>query len=225
MERSYNIKEHARECRTIDTAKKCKQYKKDQLSFSDNRVNNTEKKVLQAATSTGYNIPNCRHGNSNITWIFHIREPMTQGQKNQAKTNSGYTGGIQTNAWQVCNHCVPYAMIANQIKNQLQNNSVFAARTYLNNCTAAILGAGQVMPNTQKASWFFEQDINTTINDAIANIANDPRNLFYWPDHTGDGNGTQVDYPRGHGPHGGTIPVATLRNALIVHENLLNTNL
>lgn len=155
-----------------------------------------------------------------------MRETMTQAQKNQAKINSGYTGAVQPLAWQFCNHCVPYAMIANQIKSRLRNNSVFNTRNYLQNITATILGAGKNIPvAAMGSSWFFEQDINTTINDSIADIANDARNLFYWPNHTGDHAGTQVDYPIGNSPRGGTVLLNNLQNNLQAYENLLAANL
>lgn len=38
------------------------------------------------------------------------------------------------------------------------------------------------------------------IDDVIVNLANDPRNLFYWPANAGDNRGRQTDMPVGNGP-------------------------
>lgn len=97
----------------------------------------------------------------------------------------------------VCNHHAPYHMIANAIiRNHLLGKTVVIAISSINNVIDLLntVGAGfNPIPHVRYRA--FHLEMTQEFDDAIANIANDPRNLFYAPVTRGDSGGTQLDWP------------------------------
>lgn len=97
----------------------------------------------------------------------------------------------------ICHHHAPYNRIKNAIvDNILRWHTVGQAIQSLNHAI------GQL---NQVANWNdsipdvvfneFYLMMSQEFDDAIANIANDPRNLFYAPLNNGDGGGRDLDWP------------------------------
>jgi len=82
-------------------------------------------------------------------------------------------------------------------------------------------GFAAVIPNTGTgiAPTYNETTLNTGVDSLVSTAANDPRNLFYWSGHSGDGAGTKIDIPKGKGP----VPVGDLRTDLKAYQTILRT--
>ena len=118
--------------------------------------------------------------------IAHSRVDMATWQKNKALRPEGY----QISPRETCNHCVSYKMVRDAVDNMLTDVPLIIG---LKN-----LGIDrEAYENYYEASRgaFEEENINWLIDDFIDEKANDPRNLFYWPNHLGDSNGNAIDYP------------------------------
>lgn len=189
------------------------------LVFVDNRPETiVQRRVIQKLTALAYAPAYQRPGTDQINAVRHARVPMRGWERDQAATNCGYLNAA--NAPGNCNHHVPYAMIHEGVENQLMNvGNLSAAVTW---ATGVNIGGlpRSVIPNTgtPAAPTYDEGTLNTEIDDLIANLANDPQNLFYWPYHTGDGNGTIIDEPIGHGS---IVGVGNVRTNLRAYQTLL----
>ena len=179
--------------------------------------------VIQRKTAISFNPANDKAGSVKIAGIEHQREVHNDTQRTLAAYLSGYRqppGGT-------CNHHVPYSHIRNEIERLLTSHTnLESAVKWMNGLTLApaktydwkdwdltqtsdrfSVGA-MPKPNIRptrtdgmtNTKYYAEVDLNREVNDLIWNLANDPRNLFYWPNSTGDANGTQVDEPAGKGP-------------------------
>lgn len=173
---------------------------------------------IQMLTALVYDPSYQRPGATSIAEMLHARVPMTTWERIDAATNSGYR--FARHAPGACNHHVPYAMVRDGVKALL--TSAPNLTTSVQNVRRVNVGGGVRgvnIPNTgTRAAPTFDEDVlNSEIDDMVANLANDPRNLFFWPRHTGDGNGTRIDEPTGRGP----MRVNTLRRNLRNYQNLL----
>lgn len=126
-----------------------------------------------------------------ITDVNHARVSMSQWEKAHASRHP--IGGLVQN---ICNHHVPYYRIYANIRSQyLMNSTVNNAMNNLNNVINNLnaLGGPGFIPQIQYVG--HDQGMSQEFDDAIANIANYPSNLFYSRFHSGDGGGRLVDYP------------------------------
>lgn len=137
-------------------------------------------------------------GNSIIGDIIHRRVPMRPCEKQNSGEFPAY-GDVQN----ICNHHVPYNRISNNIiNNYLYRKTVNTAINRLNNVIVSLNGVGTgygKIPHIRYRQNHLH--MSQEFDDAIANIANDPRNLFYSSYHSGDGRGTLVDFPLTAFPH------------------------
>ncbi len=127
-------------------------------------------------------------GGTVVTAIQHQRVAMTAMQQAAAAGHSRYAlNNLPSN----CHHHAPYSMVKNQVINTLTGGTLTNGRVWLNARGGAVVatGAGAIDP----------ADYDGAVDDVIADNANHPDNLFYWPDHDGDGGGTKYDYPKGNG--------------------------
>ena len=177
------------------------------------------KTPLQRLTSLTYNPVNQRPGGDGIVGMLHTRVPHTSAAKLAAATNSGYTDLPKAKAAGdgVCNHHVPYKMIKDHVETRI-SGSVSAAVAWL---AGRGDGFAAVIPNTGTgiAPTYNETTLNTGVDSLVSTAANDPRNLFYWSGHSGDGAGTKIDIPKGKGP----VPVGDLRTDLKAYQTILRT--
>ncbi len=139
-----------------------------------------------------YMVDNIVTPQSLINVTNHVRVPMRVGEM-QAALQFPVGGFVQN----LCNHHVPYNRIStNIIINYLNGRTVQGAITALNLAIPALNGVGAGYVNIPPlAIRPFNLQMSQEFDDTIANIANDPRNLFYSLYHSGDGGGTLVDYP------------------------------
>lgn len=142
--------------------------------------------TIQFATALLYEDIRGISPEARINGIAHSRVDMTTWQKNNALRPTGY----QIPPRATCNHCVSYKMVRDAVNNMLTDVSLIAGLENLGI-------AGEAYENYYEASRdaFEEEGINCLIDDFIDEKANNPRNLFYWPNHLGDSNGNLIDYP------------------------------
>ena len=177
-----------------------------------------ELRVVQRLTKITYNSPSVRLKTDSIVAMNHSRVPHNDTHRSLAASLSGY-GFIQAPG--NCNHYVPYASVARAVEVAIstpQQADLDNAVAWLTSLVLPGADTFMITPlnhyhygvrtgqipavNIQAAgqNHYNEEDINNEVDDLIYNLANDPRNLFYWPSSTGDGGGTQVDTPQGLGP-------------------------
>ena len=174
-------------------------------------------RLIQRMTLLSYAPAYNRPAADVIAGMHHARVAMTDNETQLAALYSGYA--TPQVAPGNCKHYVPYAMIKNEVYNQLTaNNPLNNVAAWLNG--RAMLGASvftatnatgggnynlgaQPAPDVPQATvvplTFSEQVLNTEVDDFIKNLANDPRNLYYRTNSSGDGGGTLIDRPLGHG--------------------------
>ncbi|WP_211826817.1 hypothetical protein [Kistimonas asteriae] len=175
---------------------------------------------IQMLTALAYAPAYQRPGGDNINAMRHARVSMTNAERNTAAVNSGYVNAGAAPGW--CNHHVPYAMVRDGIEDMLTTSPDLA--TAVANANGVNVGGGipqANIPNTGTIAnpTYDEGTLNTEIDDMVANLANDPRNLFFWPANLGDAGGTQIDEPVGHGP----LPVNNVRGNLRNYQQTLRT--
>ncbi len=150
--------------------------------------------VIQRQTIINYNNVNPHNGNirrnSVIRRAFHNRVTLRPEERDHAADFSKKRGKI-------CHHHAPYHRIERAIRhNFLDGKRVNQAILLINN---AIDQLNQVangfapIPHIRFRSFYLM--MSEEFDDAIANIANDPRNLFYALRPMGDGGGRQLDWP------------------------------
>jgi len=150
-----------------------------------------------------------------------------------------------------CKHYVPYAMVRNAVKMRLTNHGtgqtvadvVRLVNTIpLHRADVAIwfqdnMGhygrrpfaydinahpRQMVIGNTTSSGLEYqERDINKAVDDIIYNLANDPRNLYYWGSSSGDGGGTAIDKPRLG--RRGCMAIRTHYNRMQLYQNWLKS--
>jgi hypothetical protein len=188
--------------------------------------------TIQRLTALVYNPVHDRPETDIIAAIRHRRVAHNGTQTMLAAYLSGYAN--QPGNVGGCKHYIPYAWIQTAVEDALANQGTLTnAVAWLNNLAlppahtynAGTLGNNVTWPvtvgtvpgiNIQPAStnlgvdYYSEQVLDSEVDDLIFNLANDPRNLFYRPNSSGDAGGTQIDDPQGHGP----IAVGVLRARL-----------
>ncbi len=159
-------------------------------NFQD--IPSTNASVIQRATFINYNNytpQNDLQLNSQIVGVGHFRVGLRPGERANAAVFG--PGGL------ICNHHAPYFRVSNAIiNNWLIGNTVGNAINGINGVIAQLNNVGNgfaPIPPIQFDN--FDLIMSQEFDDAIANIANDPRNLFYSPFHRGDAGGTQLDWP------------------------------
>jgi len=139
--------------------------------------------LIQCSTALRYENDKLIHPSTPLTGIIHERVPMTDDQRKNAWKPSRYQPG----PGEFCNHCVPYKMIRDSVMKKFEGKQVQWGLA-----EAGLIGpAHHKMMNGQ----YIEDDIAELIDQHISGVANNSRNLFYWPRHTGDAAGTAIDYP------------------------------
>ncbi len=176
-------------------------------------------RIVPMQTYVVYNPVNQRLGSDGIKGILHNRVSHNTTQRKLAAFFSGYEFS-DVKGW-ICNHHVPYAGIKNAVFNKIQSWDLAGAVAWMTNLkllpkmkvtvystkyksqSTFTLGAQPVpsIPNTGSilSPTYNEVKVNTEIDDLVYNLANDPRNLFYWPNSTGDDHGRAKDWPKGSG--------------------------
>jgi hypothetical protein len=181
--------------------------------------------VIQRKTAISFNPADDKAGSVKIAGISHQREVHNDTQRMLAAYLSGYD---KPPPGLICNHHVPYTYIRSEVERILTSKtdletavqwmnalSLPQAKTYdwnnwgwslasNNQFTVGAMPKPSIKPTKTVGftKYYAEADLNREVNDLIWNLANDPRNLFYWPNSTGDAGGTQVDTPTGTGPMG-----------------------
>jgi hypothetical protein len=177
--------------------------------------------VIQRKTALTFNPAHDKAGSVKIASVAHQRELHNSTQR----TLAAYLSGYGTPPGGTCNHHVPYTLIRSEIERKLTSAADLeaavlwmhalnlpGAENYDWNQWGWQLAANSqfsvgAMPSPHitptktvlGTAYYAEAALNETVNDLIWNLANDPRNLFYWPNSTGDGGGTTVDNPTGAG--------------------------
>ena len=206
------------------------------------RVPTSGLRVVQRLTNMNYNPVHARPNTDSIIGMLHARVAHTGTQRQLAAFMSGYDVG---NAPGNCNHYVPYVSVANAVREAISLPAVAdlsVAVPWLNGLALPgganvtinsnlypqyTVGVGNVPPVNipgvgPGGNQYNETDINQQVDDLIFNLANDPRNLFYWPNSSGDAGGTAIDNPNG----AGGMNVNTLRTRLQAYRQaLLNLGL
>jgi hypothetical protein len=183
-----------------------------------------------------------RKGTDKISTFRHVRVAHNATQTKLAAFLSGYD---PQNVPSICNHYVAYSMIENAVHDKIQSLTLDQAVTWLTNLALpgsqtflsqtdlgiansnwnVTVGAlpkvniPNVAPNGAAYSAYNEITLNNELDDFIFNLANDPRNLFYWPQSSGDAGGTQVDMPKG----AGAMPLTKLKARLAAYHQKLTS--
>lgn len=184
-------------------------------------IKQSQNSVIQRATTLVYASPNMRPLTDKISGMNHTRVDHTDWHRNEASKQSGY-GPDHTDAPGTCNHAVPYKMIKDHVGTTLSTspkNTVNDAATFVNGLAGSYSCPGLF---TFGSGTLSEVQINSSVDTLISNAANDVRNLFYWPDHTGDSGGTAIDKPKGVGSRAGGVD--QYRKDLAIYENKLRTD-
>jgi hypothetical protein len=186
-------------------------------------LHDARKAPIQRLTLLSYNPVHNRPDTDVIAGFNHARFPMTPNEVTLAALYSGYAnvGAAPGN----CKHYVAYNMIKNAVMNAITpptSANLAAAVNWLT--TRPMHGAGgfaatpaagggfyalgpqpvpAIPPATPAApgipATYSEALLNTEVDDFIKNLANDPRNLYFRANSTGDNGGTTLDTPLGHG--------------------------
>lgn len=182
-------------------------------------------RTIQLQTNIEFN-NDIRPGSEIIMGLVHARNSHAVVQKDLAAYLSGYENHTDAvrNGCAICNHYISYSNVAEAVRQAIiARGNLQAVVNFLLGINAFLPGF-QTFTNTDfgdRRPWSFnvgaippvnvashmnggvnffsKSSLDREIDDLIANLANDPRNLFYWPDHTGDFGGTRVDEPRGAG--------------------------
>lgn len=149
--------------------------------------------VIQRQTIINYSNVNPNNGDiqlNSVIWdVYHSRVPLRDVERQLAAVF--YPGG------DTCHHHAPYHRIESAIRhNFLDGKRVDQAIQSINNIINLlnqVANGFAPIPHIRFRSFYLM--MSEEFDDAIANIANDPRNLFYAPLNKGDGNGTQLDWP------------------------------
>lgn len=146
--------------------------------------------VIQKQTTLTYKKDSNIGFNNIIEAVDHTRVPMNSAEKGYAKGNSWSNAPSGS----YCNHHIAYSMIKNAIKNKIINKKIGVVNSWYNTQANKFgIPKSEVLDNTGNSRAM----VNREIDDMIANLSNSKLNLFYWPNTTGDGRGTLVDYPVG----------------------------
>jgi hypothetical protein len=205
-------------------------------------------KVKQLFTYTKFLVHDRASGDV-ILDAIHNRIKHNSTQSLLAARLSGYDAITQ--APRNCNHYVPYSKIASAIIEKIKippnTNTVDHAVSWMEGLDlqpeeefdiykvkgkkrspSYSVTAGEVPEVDIPAinvgggvTAYNESILDSELDDLIANIANDPRNLFYWPTSTGDSNGTAIDTPTGSG----AIKLSDLNSRLEDYHNYLQNTL
>jgi hypothetical protein len=152
-----------------------------------------------------------------VTSISHDRVAHGGTQAQIAAQKSGWLPSNLDFPPGNCKHYVGYARVQAAVEQHLVGMTVQQAITWLT--TRTMKGAGQYwsdveqqwnplgaqpVPDIQNQGtlahpWFDHTHIAGELEDFIANLANDPRNLYYRASSSGDGGGWLIDEPTGTG--------------------------
>jgi hypothetical protein len=180
-----------------------------------------ELRVVQRLTTMIYEQGDARSKTDAIIEMMHARVPHNETQRKLAAYLSGYAYE-KDKLSSPCNHYVPYASVVMAVREAILKSKVGnlgAAVPWLSKLalpadakftinsskfprytvTVGKIPAVNIPAVGPTGSSYRETDINREVNDLIFNLANDPRNLFYWPQSTGDGGGKSLDKPLGIG--------------------------
>lgn len=156
------------------------QESKENISLAGGVISLQKKTATEFSKETG--VPH----SSELESITHERVDMTTAERNAAKVywaNAGF-GLIPTRT--VCNHHIPYKEVRDKVREALVHRKADEVAWRLSQVALSVL------PNE---TGFNRQEIENSIDELIASTANNPKNLFYWPDTTGDDGGNTRDNP------------------------------
>lgn len=171
-------------------------------------------KTIQRLSLLSYAPVHNRPGTDVIAGWHHARVAMTGTETQLAALYSGYNNPGTAPGF--CKHYVAYDMVKTAVFNQLNGMTISAAVAWLTsrgmrgarqfthpNGATYNLGAqpAPVIPNlgTALAPLYNEATLNSEVDDFIKNLANDPQNLYYRTNSSGDNGGTTLDIPQGWG--------------------------
>ncbi|RKH95150.1 DUF4157 domain-containing protein [Corallococcus sp. AB030] len=181
--------------------------------------------AIQRLTAASYS-SGVRTANDVIVEVAHVRVMHNDTNRKLAAYLSGYNNSQDAvnDGCRVCNHYVPYSSICSEIirnikaqatvgkavawmeglKSKLPKTETFTNSDFNvtnDDWSFTVEGVPAVdfssVGNVNGVSWYLETNLNKQIDDLIYNLANDPRNLFYWRNSSGDGSGTLIDKPQG----------------------------
>ncbi|NNC18756.1 DUF4157 domain-containing protein [Corallococcus exiguus] len=177
--------------------------------------------AIQRSTAVYFKDSKYQLPGATITSVAHGRVMHGDVQRDLAAYLSGFKDSQSATDAKCknCNHYVPYSKIKSEIIGKIENKTLGQAVTWLeglelklpqkavfNFSTFGIkdgktFTVGKVPAvNIRRGPpangiCYDEVEFEREIDDLIANLANDPRNMFYWEKSTGDGGGTQIDSP------------------------------
>lgn len=153
--------------------------------FVDNRQRSN---VMQLLTSVSYGDMPLISPESSVEYVAHTRVPMSSDAKDNAYMPSNYN----VPPYDVCNHHVAYKMVRDGVINKLTATTISNGLQDIQNTWGTIDAFNFYFT---EYNGFDKEGVDSQVDDTIDALANTPKNLFYWPFHTGDGNGTVKDYP------------------------------
>lgn len=153
--------------------------------FVDNRQRSS---VMQLLTSISYDDMPGIGENCDVRYVAHTRIPMSSAEKSNAYRPNGYI--VSPN--EVCNHHIAYKMIRDSVVDKLIDRTIGDGLQDIQN-TWGVIDAQNYYYAEEGV--FNKEGVDSQVDETIGTLANAPENLFYWPFHTGDGNGTVKDYP------------------------------
>jgi hypothetical protein len=192
--------------------------------------------TIQRLTQIIYTQTNNRPGTDTIFGISHKRNIHNDTNRNIVAYLCGWNSYAHANAngCQTCNHYVAYSKIRQAVVARLEAApaTLNAAVAWLNGLAlapaAVVTVASTLFPPAQNPwnqplgampainivphhialgmNYYDEEEVAQEVDDLIYNLANDPRNMFYWPTSTGQ-NAAGIDTPTGPLAH---TPLATI---------------
>jgi hypothetical protein len=195
-----------------------------------NRETAATASTIQRLTSVTYTQTNYRPDTNTIHSISHTRNIHNNTNRNIVAYLCGWNSyaHAQGNGCNICNHYVAYEKVRRAVIARLEAHpgTLASAVAWMNalvlppaaNVTVnsthfppaqnpythplGAMPAISIQPNHTALgiNYYDEEEVDSEIDDLIYNLANDPRNLFYWPTSTGQ-NGLGIDTPTGLLPH------------------------
>jgi hypothetical protein len=203
--------------------------------------------TIQRLTQITYTQTNNRPGTDTISDVSHRRNIHNQTHRNIVAYLCGWNSynHAQANGCLICNHYVAYSKIREAVTDRLEAapGTLNAAVAWLNGLVlapAAVVTVHSTLFPAHQNPWnqplgampginilphhialgvnyYDEEVVAEEVDDLIYNLANDPRNLFYWPTSTGQ-NAAGIDNPTGPLAH---TQLATIRARLTAYRVFL----
>jgi hypothetical protein len=207
----------------------------------------TISRTIQRQTGVQF-VNDTQPGSSFINGMVHDRNLHGATQKDLASYLSGYDKHADAivHGCTICNHHISYKSITAAVRKIVMDSTDLEALVQSLHALNPKLPKAQIYRNTDfglAGPWEFQvgavppieikvelqnrgvkyyskRNIDEQLDHLIWNLANDPRNLFYWKDHTGDLGGANLDVPRGAAT-GGIFSLAVVKLRLKQYHTLI----